>query len=392
KTALSSSTPEGERSEEISYSGSALASSTTYYWRIKFWDDSDTEGSWSTSSTFSLLGSSAESLLIYDEAMASGWNNWSYGGTFTEDSTEQVSSGTYSIKAIYTGSYGALYPRNGNLTTAVYDNVEFDMYIDSGSSLSLVFGAYDDGNATNLGYVAMEDYLPGNVFTLDEWNTVIIPLADINADNLTNEDIGFYFESANAATVFFDNIQLTTTGTTSTNTAPVAPTSLQTEGQTNPSDITDILPEFSAVYNDENGGDIANDYRIQMDNDSSFTSPIWDSGKSPMLSTVAGYRTKEISYSGSNLATSTTYYWRIKFWDSEDVEGLWSTETAIFSVADYEIPENNLPADLRLNNISNDPAQKILFNLVNSLTASGSIPSVDAIRDTASLATFLGNT
>ncbi len=392
KTALSSSTSEGERSEDISYSGSALASSTTYYWRIKFWDESDVEGSWSSSATFSLLGSSPEPLVIYDEAMASGWNNWSYGGTFTEDSTEQVSSGTYSIKAIYAGSYGALYPRNGNLTTAIYDNVEFDMYIDSGSGLSMVLGAFDDGNATNLGYVAIEDYLPGNVFTFDEWNTVTIPLADINADNLTNEDIGFYFESANAATVFFDNIQLTTTSTTSTNTAPTAPTSLQTEGQTNPSDITDILPEFSAIYNDGNEEDIANNYRMQVADNSSFTSPVWDSGKTSMPSAVAGYRTNEISYSGSTLSTSTTYYWRIKFWDAADVEGLWSTEAATFSIDDYEIPENNLPADLRLNNVSNDPAQKLLLKLVNSLTASGSIPSSDPIGDTASLATFLGNT
>lgn len=55
KISLASSTPESMRIADISYAGTALASSTTYYWRIKFWDDSDAEGAWGTAtSTFSL--------------------------------------------------------------------------------------------------------------------------------------------------------------------------------------------------------------------------------------------------------------------------------------------------------------------------------------------------
>jgi len=393
KTALGVFVSEGHRSEDISYSGNPLASSTTYYWRIKFWDDDGAEGAWSSLATFSLADeNSIQPLVIYDDFMASGWNNWSYGGTFTENSTEQVFSGVYAIKAVYTESYGGLFPRNGNLTTVVYDNVKFDIFIESGSNINLVFGAFDNNSISNLGYIDIKNYLPGNTFTLNEWKTVTIPLEDINANNLLNEDIGFYFESENPATVFFDNIKLTKVGVSSTNTPPTAPTSLQTEGQTNPVNITDVLPEFSAMYNDDNPGDFASNYRIQVDDDFTFSSPVWDSGKSSMLPIVAGFRTRDISYSGNPLASSTTYYWRIKFWDDDGAEGVWSNETATFSVVDYEAPVNNLPSDLRLNNILNDPAQKILLHLVNSLTASGSVPSNDPISDTSSLATFLGQT
>src|SRR3989344_4566684 len=48
------------------------------------------------------------------------------------------------------------------------------------------------------------------------------------------------------------------------NSAPSASTSLQTEGQTNPTNITDTTPEFSAIYNDVDTTDTATHYRIQV--------------------------------------------------------------------------------------------------------------------------------
>jgi hypothetical protein len=39
-----------------------------------------------------------------------------------------------------------------------------------------------------------------------------------------------------------------------------------------------------------------------------------------------------LSYAGNTLATSTTYYWRIKFWDQGNLEGDWSTATSTFAL------------------------------------------------------------
>ena len=53
-----------------------------------------------------------------------------------------------------------------------------------------------------------------------------------------------------------------------------------------------------------------------------------------MATTTQGTRSPDLSYTGSALASSTTYYWRIKFWDASTNEGVWSTATSTFILAD----------------------------------------------------------
>lgn len=45
---------ENSRCSDIIYNGSTLQDGQTYYWRIKFWDNSDAEGSWSATQQFSM--------------------------------------------------------------------------------------------------------------------------------------------------------------------------------------------------------------------------------------------------------------------------------------------------------------------------------------------------
>ncbi|PJE64919.1 MAG: hypothetical protein COU90_00165 [Candidatus Ryanbacteria bacterium CG10_big_fil_rev_8_21_14_0_10_43_42] len=124
------------------------------------------------------------------------------------------------------------------------------------------------------------------------------------------------------------------------NQAPTAPTSLQTESQTNPTDITDPTPEFSAIYNDPDSGDLAPWYRIQVSSSSIGDWAIldWDSGTTTMATTTEGNRSPELSYGGSALASSTIYYWRIRFSDDDGKEGAWSTATSTFSLAAAGVP------------------------------------------------------
>lgn len=116
----------------------------------------------------------------------------------------------------------------------------------------------------------------------------------------------------------------------SANQAPTAPTTPYSNdttaqsGQTNPTGLTDPTPAFSAIYNDPDSGDIANKYRVEVNTASDFTGTVmWDSGASgtSMTNTTAGNRSPDIIYAGSALSNSTTYYWRIKFWDDDAAEG-----------------------------------------------------------------------
>ncbi|HEC65063.1 MAG TPA: PKD domain-containing protein [bacterium] len=110
---------------------------------------------------------------------------------------------------------------------------------------------------------------------------------------------------------------------------PASPTDLrlsQCPQEFNPIEIKQGKPRFSAIYNDPNTGDIANNYQIQVNTNSSFTgTEVWNSGKTSMDNLDEGERCPEILYQGIKLTEDgTTYYWRIKFWDDEDNEGDWS--------------------------------------------------------------------
>jgi len=112
-----------------------------------------------------------------------------------------------------------------------------------------------------------------------------------------------------------------------TNYPPSAPTSLLCEGVSNPQAVTDLTPEFSAVYNDPDSGDTATDCRIQVASDSGFANIVWDSGKIAISNTAEGSRCPNVSYAGPTLSLNgQKYYWRIKFWDNAGAEGDWSTE------------------------------------------------------------------
>ena len=45
-------TPSGSRCPNITYGGASLSRGVTYYWRIKFWDNTNAEGAWSETATF----------------------------------------------------------------------------------------------------------------------------------------------------------------------------------------------------------------------------------------------------------------------------------------------------------------------------------------------------
>jgi hypothetical protein len=66
KTVLSPACNEGARCADIIYNSvNALEDGTTYYWRIKFWDNSDAEGAWSETQQFSMNDSpDVTSLLV----------------------------------------------------------------------------------------------------------------------------------------------------------------------------------------------------------------------------------------------------------------------------------------------------------------------------------------
>ncbi|MGI5825810.1 MAG: LamG-like jellyroll fold domain-containing protein [Patescibacteria group bacterium] len=126
------------------------------------------------------------------------------------------------------------------------------------------------------------------------------------------------------------------------NSPPTAPTTPWCEDQTNPTGVSDTTPEFSAVYTDPEGN-TSGHYKIEVNTASDFGgTSMWDSGQTA-ITVTSGNRSADISYAGSALSfNGSTYYWRIKFWDSLGAEGSWS-ETQQFTMRSNNASDATTP-------------------------------------------------
>lgn len=127
---------------------------------------------------------------------------------------------------------------------------------------------------------------------------------------------------------------------------PTAPATPYAEGVTNPTGILDTTPEFSAVHNDADS-DSANYYEIEVNTSSDFTGTVmWDSGQQSMTTTASGVRSPNISYAGATLTLNgTTYYWRIRFWDTAGLVSPWSATQNFSMNQKPNIPSLDSPSD-----------------------------------------------
>lgn len=101
--------------------------------------------------------------------------------------------------------------------------------------------------------------------------------------------------------------------------APDAPTNLSPTGGVL---ITgaDLTPALSFTYHDDDG-DPMSAYEVEIDNNSDFSSPVWDSGK---VALVQASDTTVIVSPSTSLSRGVLYYWRARVWDDGDNVSGWS--------------------------------------------------------------------
>ena len=103
------------------------------------------------------------------------------------------------------------------------------------------------------------------------------------------------------------------------NTVPNAPTNLSPTGGVI---ITgaDLTPALSFLYTDPDSNNMSA-YEVEIDNNSDFSSPVWDSGK---VALVQAHNTTVIVSPSVSLSRGVLYYWRARVWDSNDAVSAWS--------------------------------------------------------------------
>jgi hypothetical protein len=94
-----------------------------------------------------------------------------------------------------------------------------------------------------------------------------------------------------------------------------------------------LTPTLQASAYSDPDGDSHGNSQWQVDNNSGFSSPEWDSGESYAASTSATVPSGRLGY-------GTTYHWRVRYKDSR---GAWSSWSVSHSFTTQAAP-NNSPA------------------------------------------------
>jgi len=140
---------------------------------------------------------------IYDDQLAPGWANWSWGDNINLQSTAVVHSGSYSISVTYTGGWQGLQLYYPGFSTAGYDHLTFWMHGGStGGQRVRVYMTYPNGQSG-------PDYnIPAP--SANHWSRVDVPLSALNAAGTTIARLVWQEATGHAQPTFYlDDIAFT---------------------------------------------------------------------------------------------------------------------------------------------------------------------------------------
>jgi hypothetical protein len=347
---LMATTTEGSVSPNINYSGNQLTFDTQYYWRIKFWDDGGAEGAFSTeSATFILSRATTTETLIVQPGPTEGKDTY-YGTTYKTTGAPDFYRMEIGGWGDWYHSYiqmdlGLLPPESSKILDASLQlyNYQLSGTANNGKIERITQSWTESGVNSSSNPAATSTGMSWQSVPFDDWWVVDVTNLTKSWIDETYPNYGVKISGQYNSgccvpqKTFYSSDEMTNVSLRPkmvfeiVNTLPDSPDSLLVSSQVNPTGLIET-PTFSALFNDYDSGEQMGYYRIQVDNDSDFSSPVWDSQKLSMADINEGDRSEEIVYSGTALASNTQYYWRIKFWDDGGAEGAFSTEIATFTL------------------------------------------------------------
>jgi hypothetical protein len=142
---------------------------------------------------------------IYADALAAGWDNWSWGASIDFGAAAPVHGGSHSIAVTYTGGWQGLYlAYPGGLSTLGFARLRF--YAHGGSSGGQVFQVYAVRASDSDGHGPAVQISP---LAANTWTEIQIPLADLGAAGTDITGLTWQDRSGHSQSTFYlDDIAL----------------------------------------------------------------------------------------------------------------------------------------------------------------------------------------
>ncbi len=150
----------------------------------------------------------AVGLMVYDDNLAAGWQDWSWDTTRNFANTSPVYAGSNSIAVTYSAGFGGLYLETPAISVAQYTYLHF--YVHGGTTGGQSVEAHlIDGSGSTLGGVAIDGYIePDHTIPAGQWREISIPLSALGAPSSIS---GITFQNGlntTEPTFYLDNISL----------------------------------------------------------------------------------------------------------------------------------------------------------------------------------------
>jgi len=195
-----------------------LSASTIYNWQVRT-DCGGSNSTWNAGSNVTTSasggggGGTGTGFTLYDDALASGWSEYSYNGSYDFSHSSNVQVGSDAIEAAYTGWGGVLLKTNTAESVSSYDQLQFWVKSDGSHKMRVKM-------STNSGTETEEFYTSGS------WQQITISLSQFgNPSSIT--EFRLENRSSSSFTTYYDQIEfVSTTGSRLGARAPRAALSL----------------------------------------------------------------------------------------------------------------------------------------------------------------------